>query len=372
MKSVLIIMIGILVSIASSLQATTWHVPGDASTIQGGINLASAGDTVLVECGTYYEHDINMKPGVKLLSETGEPDCVTIDAQQLGRVIRCRFTGASTRIEGFTITGGHVPYSPAGGNGGGIYCLDNSSPRIVNCIITGNFADFDGGGVCCQSTSSPRISNCDISGNTAGNGGGGIRCRENSHPDIIDCTISANVGSGIWATHSSPNVTSCTISLNSRNGIYCSSNGSITVTGCTFDSNSGYDGGGIKFWNATGTITNCTFTANSAGDGGGVWLKSSTVGLVSCTFAGNDAYTGGGIYLEDGSYLTADTTTFDHNTATTDGPQGFVMGGCEAVLTCCVSDLTGFAGGGTITLNNEGCTTPIESSSWGRIKALYR
>ena len=35
----------------SPVSATTWHVPGDASTIKAGINLASAGDTVLVACG---------------------------------------------------------------------------------------------------------------------------------------------------------------------------------------------------------------------------------------------------------------------------------------------------------------------------------
>jgi parallel beta-helix repeat protein len=373
MKSVFLLMIALIVFGASPLPATTWHVPGDASTIQAGINMASGGDTVLVGCGTYYEHDIAMKAGVRLLSETGEPDCVTIDAQQLGRVIRCRFAGASTRIEGFTITGGHVPYSPEGGNGGGIYCLDNSSPWIVNCIITNNFSDFNGGGVCCQYTSSAKINNCVITANVAGNGGSGIRCADNSSATIVDCTISDSVGDGIWVTGSSPTITNCTISGSTRNGIYCSSGGSVTVTGCTFSSNSGGLGGGIKFWNATGTVTNCSFVGNFAGEGGGgIGLKSSTVTLISCDFTGNDAGNGGGIYLEDGSYLAADTTIFDHNTASSAGAQGFVMAGCEAVLTCCVTDLTGFAGGGTITLHNDGCTTPVEESSWGRIKLLYR
>ena len=43
---------------ASNAHATTWHVPGDASTIQCGIDLASSGDTVIVASGTYYEHGI--------------------------------------------------------------------------------------------------------------------------------------------------------------------------------------------------------------------------------------------------------------------------------------------------------------------------
>ena len=129
----------------------------------------------------------------------------------------------------------------------------------------------------------------------------------------------------------------------------------------------------MRFWNATGTVTSCTFLGNSGREsGGGLGLKSASVTLVSCLFSGNNSDNGGGIYLEDASYLAADTTTFDNNIASQDGPQGFVMNGCEADLTCCVTDLTGFAGGGTINLHNEGCTTPVEQSSWGRIKALYR
>ena len=42
--------------LVSSLQADVIHVPGDSTTIQGGINGASAGDTVLVAPGTYYEY----------------------------------------------------------------------------------------------------------------------------------------------------------------------------------------------------------------------------------------------------------------------------------------------------------------------------
>ena len=126
------------------------------------------------------------------------------------------------------------------------------------------------------------------------------------------------------------------------------------------------------FWNASGTLTACSFTGNYGVDGGAIGLNSAAVTLVSCEISGNTAETGGGIYLENASYLAADTTSFDGNIASADGPKGFVMSGCDVDLTCCVADLTGFAGGGTITLHNDGCVTPVEEISWGRIKALYR
>jgi|GEM_PF-5157442 len=53
----------LLLAISSTVQAVTWDVPADAPTIQAGIDSASAGDTVLVACGTYYEHCVTGSAG---------------------------------------------------------------------------------------------------------------------------------------------------------------------------------------------------------------------------------------------------------------------------------------------------------------------
>jgi hypothetical protein len=59
--------------LSGTAYGVTWNVPADAPTIQAGIDSASVGDIVFVECGTYYEHDIVMKSGLSFFSETGKP-----------------------------------------------------------------------------------------------------------------------------------------------------------------------------------------------------------------------------------------------------------------------------------------------------------
>ena len=92
----------------------TWNVPLDAATIQAGIDSASVGDTVLVECGTYYEYGLSPKSGVVLLSETGQADCVTIDAQDLAPGFMCFNLDTTTVIQGFAVIHGSTALSGGG------------------------------------------------------------------------------------------------------------------------------------------------------------------------------------------------------------------------------------------------------------------
>ncbi len=255
----------LLAGLAAPSPAVTIHVPRERPTIQAGIDAAAAGDTVVVAAGTYYEHDIAMKSGVTLRSETGEADCVTIDAQ--GRysacIMQCVGVDASTSITGFTITGawhangggmkclggasptltnvvfaqnisdyGGALYcsgsSPVLRNvefrenwaylaGGGLYC-ESSSPTLTDCRFVNNTAEVDGGGLCARESSFPALSGCTFSGNTAGNSGGGMCCHDDSCPTVIDCTFTGNsaaAGSAMCcADDSSPTVVGCAYSGN--------------------------------------------------------------------------------------------------------------------------------------------------------------
>ena len=77
----------LLLLLPLSLLAATIRVPSQEPTIQAGLDAASSGDTVLVSCDTYCEHNLTMTSGVTLRGETGEPSCAIVDAEYLTELI---------------------------------------------------------------------------------------------------------------------------------------------------------------------------------------------------------------------------------------------------------------------------------------------
>ena len=181
-----------------------WHVPGDAPTIQAGIDAASAGDIVCVACGTYDEHDIAMKSGVILTSETGRAGCVTIDAQQQGPVLICDSVNSTTAICGLILTGG------LNDTGGGIRCL-SSQPMITDCALTDNVADI-GGGLYCDSCT-PVLDGCTLYANSASDGAG-IYAR-NSPLKLNRTLVAFNEGPSISCQGQAPDLACCDLYGNS-------------------------------------------------------------------------------------------------------------------------------------------------------------
>jgi parallel beta-helix repeat protein len=272
--------------------AFTWHVPSGAPTIQAGIDSAAAGDTVLVACGTYYEHDIVMKSGVVFAGENGSPDSVTINASGLGRVLFFDHADGSTRIEGLTLTGGYASGAGPELCGGGIYCAD-SSPTIARCTVTGNSADYYGGGIYLDD-SSPNLVECTVSGNSSPYSGG-IHAG-NSSPNLCACIVSDNAsdlyGGGMWCRDSSsPVLTHCTFFGNlsgAGGGLYISGCSCPSLVGCTLSGNStfGGHGGGIYIYCATVTVEN-TIVAFSAQGEGVYCYPGAGATLACCDVYGN-------------------------------------------------------------------------------------
>lgn len=295
---------GLLVCIAimflgyAYASAHTWYITddgmGDAPTIQAGLDSASAGDTVLVACGMYYEHDIAMKSGVCLCGETGDPTCATIDAQDLGRVLVCIDGAVGTRIEGLTLTGGTTAAS-----GGGVYVDYPSHVEMVALIISDNTSYGEGGGGLGSEAQTLSLTDVVFSGNyTDGEGG------------------------GAYLVYGGYQLTRVTFLGNSAEswggGFACDSGDSIAAEDCIFTGNSALRGGGAScLVMEKSAFRNCMFAENAATDwGGGIYTEADNPDIEYCTFVGNTATYGGGIFSDQ--YLAPHlyNCTFYRNAAT--------------------------------------------------------
>ncbi len=419
--------ISALVAISLPAAAVTIHVPDDQHTIQAGIDAASVGDTVLVACGTYYEHDILMKPGISLVSETGAADCVTIDAQQQGRVLLCDPVDDFTLLKGFTITGGY------GAHGAGMACYD-SNPTLTNIVFTGNSASGWSGGGLYAMYSSPTLTNVTFSGNTASGSGGGMYCRVSvaSLTDVVFSDNEASAGGGMCEYWSSTTLNGVVFSANRAGGgggMWTHSSSTSTLTDVVFSENSvegsSCAGGGGLYCgtSASPVLTDVEFSNNTAT---GVWSRGALCCYEDChpeltnvTFSGNSAVYGGGVTCNVSSFVLLTNCIIAFSEI---GPAVLCDDTSGAALTCC--DVYGNAGGdwvgyiagqygvsGNISENplfcdperndltlhadspcaaennprcgligacpvgcppSTGIAEMIETTSWGRIKAMHR
>lgn len=206
--------IAVVVVVCPLVTARTIHVandgPADHTTIQAAIDDADDGDVVLVAPGAYTgggNRDIDFRGKAITVKGEGGPTTCIIDCQgsrdeyHRGFVFT-RGEGASSTLEGFTITRG---YTQEGGSG--VLC-ERSSPSIRECFIAGNRARNAGVGIQ-LSASDSIVENSIISGNYivppiwGSEGGAGIYCSglagRNAYPLFRNCTIVGNRGSGSGA-----------------------------------------------------------------------------------------------------------------------------------------------------------------------------
>ena len=350
-------------------------VPGDAPTIQAGIDMAAGGDDIVVGPGTYVENIDFLGKAITLRSFFG-PDVTTIDATTIGgSVVTCNTgEGPDTVLKGFTITGGPgtlIEFLPNVFRyvGGGMY-IDTASPTVTNCRFTGNGLSQTGiGGGMYNSASSPTLTNCTFSGNSAIQGAG-IFARTNSELSLTSCIVTGNnartTGGGAWfSRNTAVTLVDCEISCNVADekggGIYTdfatdltlincwildnvanggsgtlggggvahtgegAPAGDFTMTNCLLSGNIAFHGAGALVSAVSGgsvSITGCVFTDNTAGDGnsgsgGGLRYTGDSLLLSNCSFIGNEAFRGGG--LDKGSNAAVNECISDGNTAVQGG-----------------------------------------------------
>lgn len=266
MRSVFAVLLALV--LPCSAPGHTWNVPADAPTIQAGIDLATAGDEVVIACGTYSDctHLIPrpnaglacmiLKSGITIRSATGRADCVVVDAMQQGRVVDAYPTdGALTDVvlEGLTLTGGSVTIMGSGDNGGALNCR-NASIVLRNCRISGNYASGTGGGFNILG-SSIELQSCLVSENTVpgSNHGGGFLVNDESHLVLRDCSVVSNHagnGGGVYALFSTLDFFNTDFALNTASP--------------------GYPWNGSTDWNCTTSWYCCAISHDDGGWLGGV------------------------------------------------------------------------------------------------------
>ena len=127
--------------------ASVLHVPADYPTIAAAVGAAAVADTVEIACGTYFEHGIQrVGSAITILSESGDPDCVTIDAsgsasilslamQNGASITGITFRGATAGAVSLLRSSNFVDDCVFRDNGGGLGCEDG---YVTDCVFSGN------------------------------------------------------------------------------------------------------------------------------------------------------------------------------------------------------------------------------------------
>ena len=268
-----------VISVAFTASATTYVIEpdgsGDFPTIQAAIDASSDGDIIELADGTFTgagNRDVDFAGrAVTVRSQSGAPETCVIDCEgneadpHRGFIFQSD-EGPGSVIEGVTIAHGWAEYY-----GGGIFCDEDASPTVVNCIFLDNEAAM-GGGMCGGRLST--LTDCSFIGNESVRGGALARA---------------------WATI----LTDCEFFGNkARYGgaIYIRSSCSPTLTGCTFEGNSASHSGGALHieLHCNPALRHCTLTGNSAPIGGAIEVSiECSPSFVNCTLCGNSCtYTG--------------------------------------------------------------------------------
>jgi len=294
---------------------------------------------VWVAKGSYVTNNLlnvsafNIPPGKQLLggfagTETALSQRIlagnetVLDGQGLYRVVAMDATGAgvnigaSTILDGFTITGGSANGVGLQQYGGGLICNGNSgyfcSPTLAHLVFKNNTAVFGGalmnvgtnGGV-----SSPRLVSVTFSGNHASSNGGAVYdagAAGVSSPVFSDVVFSGNSAAG-------------------NGGAMVNDGGSggfsrVSVEATAFNDNSATYGGAVFDLDASASFFDVAFTGNSAATNGGALYNYDNAGAQSLQFAsasffGNSASgQGGAIVAGDHSTWLLDHVSFLDNT----------------------------------------------------------
>ena len=325
-----------LISLANWALASTLIVPDQYTTIQAGIDAASTGDTVLVQPGTYTESiDYNGK-GITVSSlffttqDTSYIGNTIIDAQQQAFHV-VEFTSnetSSSKLIGFTITGGLANGDETDDQrGGGIYAV-MAYPHIAHCRISGNEAADCGGGASLMGSAfhDPVVVSCSFVNNTSNLYGGGLHLIGlHGEAGVQDCLFQNN-----HALHGG--------------GMSVLGYGVEIHNSRFIDNTATCEAGGIRF-TGDGVISRCAFFHNQSARGAAIVQtrnespQFSDVAILNCTITGNTSTEAGGAMYGTGGSETVLVNTIAYGNE----PQeiAFCDSLMENTITVAYSDIEG-------------------------------
>ncbi|NLB54965.1 MAG: hypothetical protein GX811_04230 [Lentisphaerae bacterium] len=387
------------VDVNSSNPLPPYDSPSTAAiTIQDAIDVASAGDIILVEPGTYDTGSTLNTPGqwdvnsisnrvyinkaviVRAISEDpadtiikGAPDEES-DNGCGDSSIRGVELVAGAQLIGFTVMDGYTRTNTYGGGRGGGALLGNNA-IVSNCVFIGNGA-YVGGGVYGGS-----VYNCIIQENSSLNSGAGVygSAVYNSHilkntsllhggggygGSYFNCVIEENVttqtGGGLRSAtlaedcqilrnkagtigaglHSVTTARRCLIADNeATGGNHAGGSQGSNLNGWIIRGNKANSHGGIN----AGTAVNCLIYNNQSNAGGG---GVQAANLTNCTVFNNDGKSGSGV---------AGTSTLKNTIIWGNLPYNFSGAQTITLDYCCYED----DGKGTLTVNDSITDAPL-------------
>jgi hypothetical protein len=338
----------ILMFAASPVIAAEILVPGHFATIAEAVAAASANDVIKVGPGRYREPPIELTIPLVFRSEAG-PYNTSWDAQSLTRILLVR---VDTEIEGFSFGGTSAPMPDPGGS----VSILGGNVVFKNCLFS--FHHGRDGGALSVSAANLMMTDCYFLQNYSPLNG-----------SAIDVTAGADVS-----------VSRCHFKGNSR-AIEVRGSSSVHVSESLFE----WNGPAIHVAQSTGTVQTSTFYWNSSGDEqtGVVTIDDSPGVTVERNIINGNGSAGYGLSFSGGEGSHG-CNVFWANTA------GAIAGGMLASDEVVGDPLMCNPGSGTFTLFESspatptnsacglligafgvGCTVPVETMNWGRVKSLY-
>ncbi len=344
---------------------TNWATA--ATNIQDAVDVALAGDEVLVTNGVYQTggggiNRVIVDKPVTVQSVNGPTETRIVG----GYSTRCAHLANGALIAGFTLTNGSAKTAGGGtsiSGAGGAVSSPAGGGTVSNCVMTGNWADTYGG-----AAYNTTLINCVLSNNVGGYGGGA------SGGALTNCTLSDNRASFGGGAHSNV-LSNCTLT---DNGAYGDGGGAYNciLNDCTVASNHADLGGGTY----GGTSTNCIFTHNSAlRKGGGAYQTTISDSVLARNGVnGGGSSEGGGAY-ECSLFRSVLTENVAYgSSAYGGGAFGGALEGCtlswnvaglgggtaySRLVNCLLLRNQAGAGGGAFRASLNNCTLSINSAS---------